>query len=228
MDIFALWEKALQILQIDIGSMNYDTWIKDIRPISDITDSLYFEVPNDVTKTMLERRFFEQIKSALINAASEINFTPPASGLSPFFITKEEYSIISESLKTEEKAEVTVNNITLNSAFTFDNFVVGTNNNFAHGAAVAVAQTPGTLYNPLFIFGGTGLGKTHLMHAIGNHVLSKNPNLKITYVTSETFLNELVSTMVTAQDMNVLSKNKYNREAQEQFSATNTETRTCF
>ena len=83
----------------------------------------------------------------------------------------------------------------INPKFTFDTFVVGSNNKFAHAASLAVAETPGKVYNPLFLHGGVGLGKTHLMHAIANHILKEDPSMKVLYVTSEYFTNELIETL---------------------------------
>ena len=97
----------------------------------------------------------------------------------------------------------------LNPKYTFDTFVIGNNNKFAQAAAYAVAEAPATAYNPLFIYGGVGLGKTHLMHAIGNQILKNNPNAKILYVTSEQFINELVNSIKDANFKNELFRNKY-------------------
>ena len=85
----------------------------------------------------------------------------------------------------------------INPKFTFDTFVVGSNNKFAHAASLAVAETPGKVYNPLFLHGGVGLGKTHLMHALANYISKENPNMKVLYVTSEDFTNELIETLRT-------------------------------
>ena len=101
------------------------------------------------------------------------------------------------------------NNSFLNPKYTFDNFVIGNNNKFAQAAAFAVSEAPATAYNPLFIYGGVGLGKTHLMHAIGNKIMKNNPNTKILYVTSEQFINELINSIKDANYKNELFRNKY-------------------
>ena len=104
----------------------------------------------------------------------------------------------SEEKKTEKAPAVSYINSNINEIYTFSNFVVGSNNRFAQQAALAVAETPGELYNPLYIYGGPGLGKTHLLHAIGNYILEENPNTKVLYVTSETFTNEVIESMRTS------------------------------
>ena len=104
----------------------------------------------------------------------------------------------SEEKKPEKAPAVSYINSNINEIYTFSNFVVGSNNRFAQQAALAVAETPGELYNPLYIYGGPGLGKTHLLHAIGNYILEENPNTKVLYVTSETFTNEVIESMRTS------------------------------
>ncbi len=104
----------------------------------------------------------------------------------------------SEEKKPEKTSSVSHINSNINEIYTFSNFVVGSNNRFAQQAALAVAETPGELYNPLYIYGGPGLGKTHLLHAIGNYILEENPNTKVLYVTSETFTNEVIESMRTS------------------------------
>ncbi len=104
----------------------------------------------------------------------------------------------SEEKKPEKATAVSHINSNINEIYTFSNFVVGSNNRFAQQAALAVAETPGELYNPLYIYGGPGLGKTHLLHAIGNYILEENPNTKVLYVTSETFTNEVIESMRTS------------------------------
>ena len=127
-----------------------------------------------------------------------------------------EFTIASEEAVTVEKSESdSKNNVqatdemiaTLNPKYTFDSFVIGNSNRFAHAASLAVAESPAKAYNPLFIYGGVGLGKTHLMHAIGHFILLANPRAKVVYVSSEKFTNELINSI--KDDTNVEFRNKY-------------------
>lgn len=115
-----------------------------------------------------------------------------------------------EDSSEEKRSESFSNNVTLIPKYTFDSFVIGKSNQFAHAACIAVADSPSKAYNPLFIYGGVGLGKTHLMHAIGNHILSKNKDAKILYLSSETFTNELINSI--KDDTNEEFRSKYRRD----------------
>ena len=199
-----IWEKTINIIKGELTEVSFNTWIKSIVPISMDNDTLKLGVPNDFTKGILESRY----KDLLVNGLKLITSKK-------FNI---EFSIISEEpIDTDKVAEKKVvkhnSNVnddlpsTLNPKYTFDSFVIGNSNRFAHAASLAVAEAPAKAYNPLFIYGGVGLGKTHLMHAVGHYILQNNPNAKVVYVSSEKFTNELINSI--KDDKNVDFRNKY-------------------
>ncbi len=199
-----LWDKTLKIIEAELTEVSYNTWIKCIVPISMDKNSLKLNVPNDFTKGILETRY----KDLIINA---LNVTTAQKFSVEFFIKMED-SIDSQviTINNDIKNELPLNDEmsnTLNPKYTFDSFVIGNSNRFAHAACLAVAEAPAKAYNPLFIYGGVGLGKTHLMHAIGHYILSNNPNTKVVYVSSEKFTNELINSI--KDDKNVEFRNKY-------------------
>jgi len=179
-----LWEKALHLIKTELTQISFDTWIKTITPISIDEDDIVMQVPADFYKGMIESRYSILIKNAIKQ------------------VSLKEYNLVLvsslEELKaTEEKNElrplITHNSNFLNPKYVFDTFVVGNSNRFAHAASLAVAESPASAYNPLFLYGGVGLGKTHLMHAIGHYILQQNPSSKVLYVSSENFTNELIN-----------------------------------
>ncbi|MGI5852518.1 MAG: chromosomal replication initiator protein DnaA, partial [Caldicoprobacterales bacterium] len=158
----------------------------------------YLMVPNDFTKSILESRYMD----LLVNALKEVSST--------------DYSVIlvlpneSDKYLNDDKDEGNGSDTdrgALNAKYTFDSFVIGNSNRFAHAACLAVAEAPANAYNPLFIYGGVGLGKTHLMHAIGHFILSQSPQTKVLYVSSEKFTNELITSIQT--NKNVEFRNRY-------------------
>lgn len=157
-------------------------------------------VPNDFTKGILESRYKDLIVNALkLLTSKKYNID--------FIVTTEEKI---EKNHNNEKSNIVVNDemsTMLNPKYTFDSFVIGNSNRFAHAASLAVAESPAKAYNPLFIYGGVGLGKTHLMHAIGHYILNNNPKSQVVYVSSEKFTNELINSI--KDDKNVEFRNKY-------------------
>ncbi|WP_434301839.1 chromosomal replication initiator protein DnaA [Clostridium botulinum] len=194
------WEKAINIIKGELTEVSFNTWIKSINPISLENNSLKLAVPNDFTKGILESRYKDLIVNALKLLTSK-KYTID------FIVTTEEKI---EKNHNNEKSNIVVNDemsTMLNPKYTFDSFVIGNSNRFAHAASLAVAESPAKAYNPLFIYGGVGLGKTHLMHAIGHYILHNNPKSQVVYVSSEKFTNELINSI--KDDKNVEFRNKY-------------------
>lgn len=196
-----LWQKTLNLLKNELTEISYNTWIKTIEPVSMNGNNIVLGVPAEFNKGILESRYSTLIMNALKQVTSKeftITFTIPS---------QED----DKNKKYEKQTEVVNNDESvisiLNPKYTFDTFVIGNSNRLAHAASVAVAESPAKAYNPLFIYGGVGLGKTHLMHAIGHYVLSQNPSTRVLYVSSEKFTNELINAI--KDDRNEEFRTKY-------------------
>ena len=194
-----LLTKAKTLLQGEVTSISYNTWIKNLEIDSISNNKIVLIAQSKMQKDAIEARFFDLI----LNTFNYITNT--SCELSVIEKTEE----INEPITSDFSNSESYSNSCLNPKYTFDNFVVGNNNKFAHAAALAVAGAPAITYNPLFIYGGVGLGKTHLMQAIGNKIVQDNPQSKILYVTSEKFINELVNSIKDANYKNELFRNKY-------------------
>ncbi|SHH99137.1 chromosomal replication initiator protein DnaA [Clostridium grantii] len=200
-----LWDDTLDIIKKELSQVSFNTWIKSISPLRIDENTIVLEVPNDFTRGILENRY----KNLLINA---INVLTAKNYNIEFLILSEETAITETTKEKENDSNQKVSaseemNSTLNPKYTFNSFVIGNSNRFAHAASLAVAEAPAQAYNPLFIYGGVGLGKTHLMHAIGHYILKNNPKAKVVYVSSEKFTNELINSI--KDDKNVEFRNKY-------------------
>jgi len=206
-DLKGLWEKTLNIIKGELTEVSFNTWIKSCEPISISSNTIKISVPNSFTQDILEKRYKDLVINSIEAACSKVY--------------KIEFLIGSELQENEElegKAKNTIKDTmaitvsdemssTLNPKYTFNSFVIGNSNRFAHAASLAVAESPAKAYNPLFIYGGVGLGKTHLMHAIGHYVLQNNGNAKVVYVSSEKFTNELINAI--KDDKNEEFRTKY-------------------
>ncbi|HHU63471.1 MAG TPA: chromosomal replication initiator protein DnaA [Clostridiales bacterium] len=208
--LYDIWNKALLLIKQDVSEVTYNTWIKTIKPKFIDNDLFIFEVPNKFTVDILTDRYvpliintLKHVTSKIYNVKFVIAQTQDENMLEkdgcPDVIGKEE--------SPEEDKNKNLVSGALNPKYSFDNFVIGPNNRFAHAACLAVAEAPSKAYNPLFIYGGVGLGKTHLMHAIGHYILSHNKSAKVLYVTSETFTNELINSI--KDDKNIQFRNRY-------------------
>lgn len=185
-DYKAVWEVVLQSLRKEIGSTSFEIWFSMVKYNTFRNDKVYITVPNSLTKEWIEARYLETMQKTFRD------------------LSKQEISLI---LTTEPVVEKDGYISPLNSKYTFDTFVVGNSNRFAHAACYAVGESPSRAYNPLFIYGGVGLGKTHLMQAIGHRILKVHPSYSVMYVSSEQFTNELISSI--KDDNTPEFRNKY-------------------
>ncbi len=182
-----LWGSACLILKEEMVRVSYDTWVDTaLKPYAVIGDTLLLECVNPMLRDIGINRFLPQIQNAVNTVA--------AKSLPVEVLCKDELTARVNEL---ESKRVGVSLPQLNPKYTFDTFVVGSGNRFAHAVSLAVAEVPAQAYNPLFIYGGVGLGKTHLMHAIGHYSHQLFPDSNILYITSEEFTNQLVNAMQT-------------------------------
>lgn len=185
-----LWQETLAKLETELSKPSFETWLSSTCLLNMDGNTLVIGVPNEFAKDWLESRY-----APLIRSAVQTVFNQPMN-LRFIIGTQKE-----AKPKIETSPPVSLPDITettpnfLIPKYTFDTFVIGNSNRFAHAAALAVAESPAKSYNPLFIYGGVGLGKTHLMHAIGNYVLERSPNTRVLYVSSEKFTNELIESI---------------------------------
>jgi len=183
MNVDALWNSFLEKIKKNITSLAFDTWFKDTKLIEIKDGTAIIMVPMPIHKKHLSENYSDIIDETF-NLLTGTNFDTD-------FLLEEE--INSKTIITEEKGVPFRSHVqaNINNKYLFDNFIVGDSNRFAHAAALAVAENPGKVYNPLFIYGKSGLGKTHLMHAIGNYII-KYSNKNVLYVTSEQFINDFL------------------------------------
>ncbi|MEG1502849.1 chromosomal replication initiator protein DnaA [Enterococcus sp. 22-H-5-01] len=193
------WQELKDRYKADLNPASYDAWVGTAKPLALTNNQLTIEVTSD-----LHKRYWEKHLAAKI---VEIGFKVTGDEIMPVFVTPDEAPAVSITEKEEApKVEVTKRAM-LNPKYTFDTFVIGKGNQMAHAAALVVAEEPGSIYNPLFFYGGVGLGKTHLMHAIGHQMLEINPDAKVKYVSSETFANDFINSI----------KNKTSEEFRQEY-----------
>ena len=192
MDV-SIWEQILSRVETKVNRHSFYTWFKPTLLVADGGQSITVRVPNPLFKDWLTKHYSVVLSEAL----SEVRRT----GASLIFVAEGvavpppielDLPVPSPGAPPEIAAPVSAG---LNPRYTFDTFIVGPSNQFAHAACRAVAEAPSRSYNPLFIYGGVGLGKTHLMHAIGQYVLQHDPTLKLTYISSERFMNEMINAL---------------------------------
>jgi chromosomal replication initiator protein len=197
-----IWQQALDLLATQIARPSFDTWLGETRAVTLRGQTLLVSVPNEMVREWLQSRYQPLIEQSLTTVVGEewtVEFAlleSASSGAAP--------GVRPPADDLHRRPEQTA---LLNPKYTFDSFVIGNSNRFAHAAALAVAEAPAKAYNPLFVYGGVGLGKTHLMHAIGHYSLTLHPFAKVLYVTSEKFTNDLINAI--RDDRTVEFRNKY-------------------
>lgn len=203
-DLKKLWDKTLDIIKSELSEVSFNTWIKSCEPMSISSDTLKISVPNSFTQDILDKRYKDLVANSIKAVCSKLYKID-------FVIMSDAYDKENNKNSSNQPSKAIVVNdemsSTLNPKYTFNSFVIGNSNRFAHAASLAVAESPAKAYNPLFIYGGVGLGKTHLMHAIGHYILDGNPGAKVVYVSSEKFTNELINAI--KDDKNEEFRNKY-------------------
>lgn len=187
-----LWQATLGELELCISKANFITWFKNTNIASKQEGQIIISVPNGFTKEWLKNKYHKEILKAIQNIAPEINSIEYKIGQSGDGSQEPLKEKPEETAREEATPRPRNLENFLNSSYTFDSFVVGPNNELAYAACVAVSKKPGQSYNPLFIYGGVGLGKTHLLQSIGNEVLKNDSNKRIKYASSEKFTNELI------------------------------------
>ncbi len=199
MDYAEIWEQAKQLLREEVPSISYSTWIEQpLHPVYYEDGTLALEVTNDLYEQTIRSRYLQMIVEAVSRVAGQETQVRLMS-----IQERRAYQQEQEQARRQSTAEDNM----FNPKSTFETFVVGSSNQFAHAAALAVAEQPGQAYNPLFLYSGVGLGKTHLMHAVGHYIQDHFPSMRILYMPSETFTNELVAAI----------KNNRNNEFRERF-----------
>jgi len=199
-----LLNKLKELLEDEVSKISFETWIKPLGIRAIEKDNIVFTTVSEYQKDFIENKFNSLIFNTLRYITNK-DWTFSVIDLSKQ--TEENNNIIADKKSNVPEAELESNHSTLNPKYTFETFVVGNNNRFAHAAALAVGNEPGKSYNPLFLYGGVGLGKTHLMHAIGNRIVEDNTASNVLYVTSEKFTNQLINAI--KDNKTEIFRNKY-------------------
>ncbi len=187
-----LWGKIASALRSEVTADVYDRWFKDVEPVEIEAEHVTLKVPNDIYRYWIEDNYLGTLRASILlvlNGQREVRFVNDGASKVP---EPDPVRAAMRPVETEEEAEEKVVANGINPRNTFETFVVGANNQFAHAACIAVAKTPGKVYNPLFFYGGVGLGKTHLLHAIGQEIMATRKGVKVSYVSSERFTNEFI------------------------------------
>ena len=200
-----IWDVLLLGISNNISTVSYDMWFKNLEPLTIAYNKLILVANLKSAKNTINKNY----RNIILDEIKKLNTYVD----DYLIITPEEISVYQTKIEGEKKEENSNYSSIFDPNFTFDKFVVGSSNQIAYAAAKAVASQPGTLHNPLFIYGGVGLGKTHIMHAIGNEILKNNKKSKILYCTTEQFVNDFIDSLKNSKDNieNIKFREKYRR-----------------
>lgn len=225
-DLHEIWSEVLNMMEIELTPMQFNTWVAPLEPLKMTEDELILRAPNNFIKKMILSKYLDNINhnlEFLLNKNLNITILEPGDpSYNDLSLEKktdpngQQYFDINEGkqeeIKEKTKNKYDTNNQLLNPKYTFDTFVKGKSNELALAASRAVAENPATQYNPLFIWGGAGLGKTHLMQAIAHEILKNDPEMKVSYISSEKFTNELIASIGNkSTSKNIEFRDKYRR-----------------
>lgn len=199
-----LWSSVLAQVETKISKPSFETWLKSTKLLSYQNETVTISAPNSFARDWLENHYVHLITGILSDLTGDdllIKFVVPKDQ------DMDDFQLPAPRVKPGQNEHQEFLPGMLNPKYTFDTFVIGSGNRFAHAASLAVAEAPAKAYNPLFIYGGVGLGKTHLMHAIGHYVLEHNPDAKVVYLSSEKFTNEFINSIRDNQTVDF--RNKY-------------------
>jgi len=194
-----IWQTVLAQIQLNISQANFATWFKNTEIVSQKDNKIIVSVPNSFVKEWLENKYNKPIFKIIHGLNQEIKEIKYAVGKTEIKIVKKPLAPLPETDQMEFQEFKTNKDTNLNPRYVFDSFIVGPFNEMPHAAAMAVAENPGFIYNPLFIYGGVGLGKTHLLQSIGNEVVKNSKKKKVRYIPTEKFTSEVVSAIRNGQ-----------------------------
>lgn len=198
-----LWQAVLGELELTLSKANFTTWFKNTFIIAEENEQVIIGVPNLFTQAWFEKKYHDLIiktlKKITNNQVKNIIYKIETKRIEDLPAIEKNKNLPGESVKNPEITNISIDFCGLNPKYTFEKFIVGKNNELAHAAAKAVGDKPGEIYNPLFLYGGVGLGKTHLLQAIGHILLEKNPTYRVLYTTCEKFTNDFVQAIRTGK-----------------------------
>ncbi len=198
-----IWQQVLSVIQTKLSKPSFDTWFKSTKAVFQNDDVIVVTAPNVFTAEWLESRYTKLVSTTVeeyLGRPIEVKFAVEEA-------RAPEPAASFPQMPAAKPPAIDENVSMLNPKYTFDTFVIGAGNRFAHAASLAVAEAPAKAYNPFFLYGGVGLGKTHLMHAIGHYILENNPHMRVLYISSEKFTNEFINSIRDNRAENF--RNKY-------------------